>query len=108
MVDHTDEHPRRMFFGCKDYKLGFPHLMEWWDKAMMEEFLQLISAVENPGFGFRQPETEERETLLRTEAELAQVKKQLIEIRHFRRVEVTTSVTVIAVIVCLFSYAMFG
>ncbi|CAA7043664.1 unnamed protein product [Microthlaspi erraticum] len=104
MMDHTDEHPGRMFFGCKNYKLGFPHLMKWWDEAMMEEFLQLKWAVDNPRFGFRQPESEERETLLRTEAELTDVKNQVLKMKRLRRVEVTTAVTVIAVLVCLISY----
>ncbi|CAA7061736.1 unnamed protein product [Microthlaspi erraticum] len=93
MMDHTDEHPGRMFFGCKNYKLGFPHLMKWWDEAMMEEFLQLKWAVDNPRFGFRQPESEERETLLRTEAELTDVKNQVLKMKRLRRVEVTTAVT---------------
>ncbi|CAA7061995.1 unnamed protein product [Microthlaspi erraticum] len=107
MMDHTDEHPGRMFFGCKNYKLGFPHLMKWWDEAMMEEFLQLKWAVDNPRFGFRQPESEERETLLRTEAELTDVKNQVLKMKRLRRVEVTTAVTVIAVLVCLISYFVF-
>ncbi|CAA7050877.1 unnamed protein product [Microthlaspi erraticum] len=85
MMDHTDEHPGRIFFGCKNYKLGFPHLMKWWDEAMMEEFLQLKWAFDNPRFGFPQPETEERKTLLLTEAELTDLKNQVLKMKRLRR-----------------------
>ncbi|CAH2052638.1 unnamed protein product [Thlaspi arvense] len=40
-MDSTGEYPGRMFFGCKDYKYGLPHLVKWWDEAVMEEFQEL-------------------------------------------------------------------
>ncbi|CAA7036541.1 unnamed protein product [Microthlaspi erraticum] len=46
--------------------------------------------------------------IIRLRHVFAQVKKQLLEIRRFRRVEVTTVDTVNAELVCLFSYSVFG
>ncbi|CAA7023981.1 unnamed protein product [Microthlaspi erraticum] len=68
MMNHADEYPGRMFFGCKDYKLGPPHLVKWWDEAMMEEFEEVRCTMENQGARLTEAQNADREDLTRNEA----------------------------------------
>ncbi|CAA7045713.1 unnamed protein product [Microthlaspi erraticum] len=74
-MDSTDEYPGRMFFGCKDYKVNRKvgcdlHLVKWWDKAMMEEFVLLRRATDNQGDCVRVLRVADR-----IEAELGELKR---------------------------------
>ncbi|CAA7028511.1 unnamed protein product [Microthlaspi erraticum] len=106
MMDRADEYPGRMFFGCKDYKLGPPHLVKWWDEAMMEEFEEVRLTRENPQARIIEAQNADREDLTRNEAEIVQLKAQLLGTRRRRRVEVTTLGMVVVVLVCLISYSL--
>ncbi|CAH2065255.1 unnamed protein product [Thlaspi arvense] len=79
-MDSADEYPGRMFFGCKDYKFGLPHLVKWWDEAVMEEFQELRCALDNQGDSIRVLQNGDgQEAQNRIEAELAQLKELVLE-----------------------------
>ncbi|CAH2035362.1 unnamed protein product, partial [Thlaspi arvense] len=103
---NADEYPGRMFFGCKDYKFGPPHLVKWWDEAVMEEFQELRCALDNQGDSICVLQNGDgQEAQNRIEAELAQLKDLIVDKKRLRCLElrnvIVLSLLFVVLIICL-------
>ncbi|CAH2079352.1 unnamed protein product [Thlaspi arvense] len=105
-MDRADEYLVRMFFGCKDYKYGPPHLVKLWDEAVMEEFQELQCALDNQGDCVRVLQNGDgQEAQNRIEAELAQLKELIVYKKSLRCLElrnvIVLSLVFVVLIICL-------